>query len=66
MLFNGNETFAWAEFGFNIGAGVKTLPGVYAEFIYHIVSRKADWEGAESMGANNWGIHVGYQLDLGI
>ena len=71
MYTGGWEQGEWdgdydSAIGFNIGAGVKTLPGIYAEFIYHIVKRKGDWEGAESMGANNWGIHVGYQLGLGL
>lgn len=46
--------------GFNIGGGV-LLPekGIFAEFIYHIVSRKAE---GESSGMNYWAIQVGYQF----
>jgi len=50
--------------GFSLGVGANTMFGVYGEFVYHIVSRKGDWAGAESMGANNWGIHVGYTFNL--
>ncbi len=50
--------------GFNVGAGVNTMMGIYGEFVYHIVSRKGDWEGAKSYGYNNWGIHAGYRIDL--
>jgi hypothetical protein len=50
--------------GFSVGVGATTMIGIYGEFVYHIVSRKGDWEGAESMGANNWGIHAGYRIEL--
>ena len=50
--------------GFNIGAGVDLPMGLYGEFVYHIVSRELDVEGAESGGANNWAISVGYSFDL--
>jgi len=50
--------------GFSVGAGVNTLMGIYGEFVYHIVSRKGDWEGAKSYGYNNWGIHAGYRIEL--
>jgi hypothetical protein len=50
--------------GFSIGAGVKAPMGIFAEFVYHIMSRKGDWEGAETYGANNWGIHIGYQMEF--
>jgi hypothetical protein len=50
--------------GFSIGAGAKTLMGIYGEFVYHIMSRKGDWEDAKTYGANNWGIHLGYQMEF--
>jgi hypothetical protein len=49
--------------GFNIGGGVTADWGYdrfwLAEFVYHIVSREFDYEGAESFGANNWAIQLG-------
>jgi len=50
--------------GFNIGAGVDMPMGLYGEFVYHIVSRELDVDGAESAGYNNWAISVGYSFDL--
>lgn len=50
--------------GFNVGAGVASDMGIYGEFVFHIVSRELDIEGAKSSGANNWGIHIGYKLDF--
>ncbi len=50
--------------GFSLGIGANTMFGVYGEFVYHTVSRKGDWAGAKSAGANNWGIHVGYKIGL--
>jgi opacity protein-like surface antigen len=50
--------------GFNIGAGVKTMIGIYGEFTYHIVSRELDVEGAPSTGYNNWMLLVGYRFNL--
>ncbi len=49
-----------SAFGFNIGGGV-LLPekGIFAEFIYHIVSREVE---GESSGMNYWAIQVGYQF----
>ena len=46
--------------GFNVGGGV-LLPdkGIFAEFVYHIVSREAS---GESSGMNYWAIQVGYQI----
>ena len=50
-------------FGFNVGAGLTADFGEtkiwMLEFVYHIVSREADVEGAESFGANNWALHLG-------
>lgn len=49
--------------GFNVGGGITADFGEskiwLAEFVYHIVSRELDVEGAESGGANNWAIHLG-------
>jgi len=49
--------------GFNFGGGVTADWGMdkfwLAEFVYHIVSRELDVEGAESGGANNWAIQLG-------
>jgi hypothetical protein len=57
-----------SAFGFNIGAGTDIQIGktaaIFAEFVYHIVSRKP--EGAtESNGANNWAAQVGVLFGLG-
>lgn len=55
-------------FGFNIGAGADLSIGssnvLFAEFVYHMVSREADGDGAESFSANNWAAHVGFQFGL--
>ncbi len=49
--------------GFNLGGGITADFGEnkmwIAEFVYHIVSRELDVQGAESEGANNWAIHLG-------
>ena len=57
-----------SAFGFNAGAGTDIQIGktvaIFAEFVYHIVSRKP--EGAtESGGANNWAVQVGVLFGLG-
>lgn len=55
-------------FGFNIGAGADLKIGsssvLFAEFVYHMVSREVDVEDSESFGANNWAAHVGIQFGL--
>ncbi len=55
-------------FGFNIGAGTDlslgTSTALFSEFVYHIVSRELDVEGAQSQTANNWGILLGFQFSL--
>lgn len=57
-----------SAFGFNIGAGadfqIGSTTAIFAEFVYHMVSREIDEEGAESFGANNWAAHVGLQFAL--
>jgi len=50
--------------GFNVGAGVDTFIGLYGEFLYHIVSREADAQNAQSFGANYWALRVGYYFSL--
>ncbi|MDZ7375746.1 MAG: porin family protein [candidate division KSB1 bacterium] len=45
--------------GFNLGGGVINDKGIFAEFTYHIVSRKS---GGESMGMNNWAVLIGYKF----
>ena len=56
-------------FGFNIGAGadynISKAGALFLEFVYHIISREADVQGAQSSGLNNWAIQVGYQQALG-
>ncbi len=55
-------------FGFNIGAGtdirIGQVTGLFGEFVYHIVSRELDIEGAESKSANNWAVLVGLQISI--
>lgn len=57
-----------SAFGFNIGGGadfqIGSSTAIFAEFVYHMVSREVDEEGAESFGANNWAAHVGLQFGL--
>jgi hypothetical protein len=50
--------------GFNIGAGIGTESGIYAEFIYHIVSQKLEDFDGDSAGLNNFGVHVGYAFAI--
>jgi hypothetical protein len=49
--------------GFNFGGGVTADWGYdrfwLAEFVYHVVSRELDVEGADSFGANNWALQLG-------
>ena len=58
---SGEENFKGA-IGYNLGAGVNTFLGIYAEVIYHIVERELDVDGVEAFGANNVHINVGYQF----
>ena len=66
-LENGDFNFKSA-FGFNIGAGtdirVGKVTGLFGEFVYHIVSRELDVQGASSASANNWAAHVGIQIAI--
>lgn len=51
--------------GFNVGAGLETFTGLYAEFVYHIVSKELDDPtAAGSAGANYWGLRAGYLFSL--
>jgi opacity protein-like surface antigen len=50
--------------GFNVGAGIETFTGFYAEFVYHLVSKELDVEDAASAGANYWGLRAGYLFSL--
>jgi opacity protein-like surface antigen len=55
--------------GFNIGAGVKTMTGLYGEFVVHLLSRELDTENvdpgtAKKAAYNNWMLMVGYQFEL--
>ena len=59
----GKQDFKGAV-GFNLGAGVNTFMGIYAELVYHIVSRTLDVEGAEAVGYNNIMINAGYNFSF--
>ena len=53
--------------GFNIGAGVDFLMGLYGEVVYHIVSHEIDMEGlpsefSGSMGYNSIQVTIGYNI----
>jgi opacity protein-like surface antigen len=55
--------------GYNIGAGVDFLMGLYGEVVYHIVSLEPDMENlpaefAGSKGYNSVQVTVGYSFDL--
>jgi len=62
------ETDVKTAFGFNVGAGadfkIGTSSAIFAEFVYHIVTREPDEANAESIDANNWAIQVGGQFGL--
>ncbi|GBD89992.1 hypothetical protein BMS3Abin04_00708 [bacterium BMS3Abin04] len=66
-LEDGDFSFKSA-FGFNVGAGtdirIGKVTGLFGEFVYHIVSRELDIQGAESNSANNWAAHVGIQIAI--
>lgn len=51
--------------GFNIGAGIGSDSGLYAEFIYHILSQKIDLPGSGAATAyNNFGVQIGYAFSI--
>jgi opacity protein-like surface antigen len=74
--YSGNQKFEYtvpkytvkhdfkSKLGFNAGVGVKTMVGIYGEFVYHIFSSKLDVANAENARLNNWMISVGYQFEL--
>lgn len=74
MLANGfeleDESFDFkSAFGVNVGAGAELdfshNNGVFAEFVYHIVSRELDVDGeSEASSFNNWALHVGIHFGL--
>lgn len=52
--------------GINVGAGIETFTGLFAEFVYHIVSREVDdplFSGT-TVGYNYWGLRAGYLFSL--
>ena len=65
---SGEEDFK-NTLGFNIGAGVKTMTGLYGEFVYHILSRELDVKNPDPDEVkkavyNNWMLMIGYQFEL--
>jgi hypothetical protein len=66
---NGGDLDMKGSIGFNIGAGVDFLMGLYGEVVYHIVSLEPDIENlpadaAGSKGYNSIQVTVGYSFDL--
>ena len=66
---NGGDVDMKGSVGFNIGAGVDFLMGLYGEVVYHIVSLEPDMENlpdefAGSKGYNSVQVTVGYSFDL--
>lgn len=57
-----------SAFGFNAGGGLSFKLGsnsaLFGEFIYHIVKREADIQGAEKTKMDNWAARVGLQIGL--
>ena len=68
VTLNDEDVNIESAFGFNAGAGTDIQIGksaaIFAEFLYHIVSRKPDG-ATEANGANNWAIQVGVLFGLG-
>lgn len=64
--FDGSDdTNVKGSMGFNIGAGVDFLMGLYGEVVYHIVSHELDIENPpDSKGYNSVQVTVGYSFDL--
>jgi len=65
----GNDINMKGTIGFNIGAGVDFLMGLYGEVVYHIVSLEPDMENlpeeySGSKGYNSVQVTVGYSFDL--
>ena len=64
-----DDTNVKGSMGFNIGAGVDFLMGLYGEVVYHIVSHELDMENlpselSGSKGYNSVQVTVGYSFDL--
>ncbi len=64
-----DDTNVKGSMGFNIGAGVDFLMGLYGEVVYHIVSHELDMENlpselSGSKGYNSIQVTVGYNFDL--
>ena len=63
----GTGTDLKGSVGFNIGAGVDFLMGLYGEVVYHIVSHEIDMEGlpaelSGSKGYNSIQVTIGYTI----
>ena len=63
-----DDTNVKGTMGFNIGAGVDFLMGLYGEVVYHIVSHELDMENlpselSGSKGYNSVQVTVGYSFD---
>ena len=66
---SGDDVNMKGSIGFNIGAGVDFLMGLYGEVVYHIVSLEPDMENlpaefSGSKGYNSVQVTVGYSFDL--
>jgi hypothetical protein len=66
---NGSDVDMKGSIGFNIGAGVDFLFGLYGEVVYHIVSLEPDVENlpaelSGSKGYNSVQVTIGYSFDL--
>ncbi len=57
-----------SSFGLNVGGGLKVRIGersfLFGEFVYHMVKRQLDVEGAENMKMDNWAIRAGFEFGL--
>ena len=61
---DGDDVNMKGSMGFNIGAGVDLLMGLYGEVVYNIVSMEPDVEGGVSKKFNSVQVMVGYSFDL--
>ena len=50
--------------GYSLGLGVKSIVGLYGEFVYNFVSHELDVENPDNLAYNNWMIMVGYSFGL--
>lgn len=53
-----------SKMGFNVGAGVDLIMGLYGEVVYHMISLEPDVQGAESAKYNSVQVQIGYSFDL--